>query len=318
MSALLSELGEAALAYAARGLHIFPLGPGQKLPLYGRQDGGNGHLDATTGPEKIRWWWDNHPEANIGLHLAASELVAIDPDLYKADCGWHAFIRSRELPETLTQRTPSGGFHYIFRAGPEDAFPGHVCAGVEIKHKGYIVLEPSVFEGKPYVFENDADPAPVPEWVPRKAARPGIDTGSAKKKPAIDTGGFGEAGIEEVREALRYVDPDLDYHRWVGALMALHHHFGDAGLALAIDWSARGAKYVEGEIARKWRGLQAGRGHTISFIFGLARGGLRPRGAGAEAPLGLSRRHGSWPWRRRPPRQAPASGRRAGRRGGGC
>jgi hypothetical protein len=91
--------------------------------------------------------------------------VAIDADTYKPDCGWHEFVRGRDLPETLVQRTARGGLNYVHTAPAGEAFPGTLCAGVEIKHEGYIVVEPSVFEGKPYRFENDAEPAPVPEWV---------------------------------------------------------------------------------------------------------------------------------------------------------
>jgi hypothetical protein len=51
-----STILEAALAYAAKGLRVFPLAPRDKVPLIPKSDGGNGCLDATTDEAKIRPW----------------------------------------------------------------------------------------------------------------------------------------------------------------------------------------------------------------------------------------------------------------------
>lgn len=175
---VLSELGTRALEYAReRGWHVFPLTAGSKVTIKDTR----GHLEGTTDEAQIVRWWTEMPNANIGLHLAASGLVAIDPDTYKPECEWHQFIAGRDLPDTLVQSTPSGGTHYIFQADTGADYAGTLCKAVEIKHKGYIVLEPSRVGGKQYRFENDDDPAPCPAWVPMKAA-------SGPGKNQIDTG----------------------------------------------------------------------------------------------------------------------------------
>jgi hypothetical protein len=51
-----STILEAALAYAAKGLRVFPLAPRDKVPLIPKSEGGNGCLDATTDEAKIRPW----------------------------------------------------------------------------------------------------------------------------------------------------------------------------------------------------------------------------------------------------------------------
>jgi Bifunctional DNA primase/polymerase, N-terminal len=78
-----------ALAYAARDWPVFPLRPGEKVPLIPKKDGGNGVHDATTDPDRIRAWWTEHLTANIDLACGAAYWVLdvdyegcpdVDPD----------------------------------------------------------------------------------------------------------------------------------------------------------------------------------------------------------------------------------------------
>lgn len=173
----LSPLGRAALEYAARGWHVFPCRPGEKDPLISKRMGGMGYLDGTTDAAKITRWWSVTPDANIGVNLIASGLVAVDADTYKPGCEWVTFIAGREIPETLIQRSASGGTHYIFTAPKGADFPGSLCHLVDIKHKGYILLEPSAFDGQPYQWQTDDDPAPAPDWLLAAAHQPRTNSG---------------------------------------------------------------------------------------------------------------------------------------------
>lgn len=274
-------LRDAALAYVRRGWHVFPIRSGTK----GRDARGgsthllpNGHKGASRDPEVVHSWWTRWPDANIGLNLAASGLVALDPDLYKPDCQWDAFIRGRDLPDTLVQRSPRGGRHYIFLADPEATYAGKLCDGVEIKHRGYILLEPSSFEGAPYLFDTDDDPAPAPDWLPSKG-HAGSDAVCNREEttassPRIAVLSDNTTTRAEVEEFLTWIDPDADgYDAWLQVLQALHDHFNgsEEGLAIADAWSARGAKYRTGEVAAKWRGFEIGGGVTVRTIAHRAR-----------------------------------------------
>lgn len=269
----LTETGRAAVAYAQRGWHVFPVKAGTKGRDANKKSTHhltNGHNGASDDPDQVARWWTQWPDANIGLHLAASGLVALDPDTYKDDCEWHEFVKGRDLPDTLVQRSARGGKHYLFTAPSEEKFPGHLCPGVEIKHKGYIMLEPSTFEGGQYEFETDDDPAPVPEWVPR--VKPKL---SQRAAPAagfnIDTGGHHPPAMAEVADALSYISADLPYDEWCSVLMALHDEFGADGLSLADDWSATGSTYEPGEVEKKFRSFNPGGGITIRYVFKLAK-----------------------------------------------
>ena len=168
-----TKLLNAALSYASKGWHIFPVTPNKKIP-YGSLVS-KGHLNATTSADQITKWWTEAPNANIGLNLEASGLVCIDVDSYKSDCGFEDFIKDKHLPKTLTQKSASSGTHYIFKANPGDSYPGTLCKGVDIKYNGYILLSPSSFNGRPYEWQNDLEPAQAPDWLAKnspKAAEP--------------------------------------------------------------------------------------------------------------------------------------------------
>jgi hypothetical protein len=139
----MNEKLEAALSYASRGWYVFPVKAKQKIPATR-----HGHKDATVDPDRIIKCWGEHPDLNIGVALSASSLVAVDVDAYKPDCKFDEFMRGIEMPTTLVQNSANGGIHYIFKCNSDDEFAGQLCAGVDIKSNGYILLEPSALDGK--------------------------------------------------------------------------------------------------------------------------------------------------------------------------
>ena len=174
----MSELFNAALEYADRRLKVFPIWPDTKQPLTA-----NGHLDATTNDDQITQWWTAYPAANIGLSLADSGLVALDIDAYKTECAWDHYRGANIVDAGFIQKSPRGGLHYIFTADPTDTFVGSPCPGVDIKHKGYILLAPSTFEGKAYEVVRDEDLTALPSWLDNNVRKQstgnlGLDLGS--------------------------------------------------------------------------------------------------------------------------------------------
>jgi KaiC/GvpD/RAD55 family RecA-like ATPase len=77
-----------------------------------------------------------------------------------------------------------------------------------------------------------------------------------------------------VEEALRKLDPDLDYDRWVAVGMALHAKEPDlSGNAFfAWDaWSSRGKKYPgQQELEKKWRSFRPGGGVNFGSLLTMA------------------------------------------------
>ena len=185
-----SSLLDIALAYAARGWHVFPA----HTPTLTEElcsctkraactDIGkhprtkNGLNDATTDAATIRRWWTQWPAANIAIRTGGiSGLAVIDRDDYKGGADTLADLERAysPLPETVVGLTGGGGLHYVF------AHPGtHVKTGVDTlgpgldtrADGGYIIAPPSLHKsGKRYAWEVNHDPddmplAPMPDWV---------------------------------------------------------------------------------------------------------------------------------------------------------
>ncbi len=161
-----SDLMNAAVEYAKRGWKVFPIKEDSKVPHPKLSKGG--FKCATNNVELIKVWWEIDPHANIGLSLADSGLVCLDADTYKSDCSFDELVEKYGMPTTLRQRSASGGLHLIFKCLPADKFPGQLGSSIDIKHNGYILLSPSVFEGNTYAWDNNEEIASAPHWLKRK------------------------------------------------------------------------------------------------------------------------------------------------------
>src|SRR4051794_3318954 len=168
---------EAALAFAARDWPVFPLRPGEKVPLIAKAAGGNGCHDATTDPARIRAWWTEHPTANIGL-AAGPAFWALDVDYSGFQSFEHDGLdtldaiqrRYGRLPPTVRAQTGSGGWHFLFRPDPRVANSVRSLPGLDTRSTGgYIAAPPSVHpNGMRYTWIAGPDEAPTaaaPEWL---------------------------------------------------------------------------------------------------------------------------------------------------------
>jgi putative DNA primase/helicase len=72
--------------------------------------------------------------------------------------------------------------------------------------------------------------------------------------------------VENIRQDLLLLNPDMDREDWLHVLMAVHHETrGSAeGLCTVDEWSAKGKKYKAGEVERYWEGFH-GRTHPITY-----------------------------------------------------
>jgi hypothetical protein len=166
------SLADAALAYANMGWSIFPLAPRSKSPLKGT----HGYKDATTDLATIRAWWTEHPDANIGLAPAASNLVVLDVDPRH---GGHLTLADLEakhgpLPWTVESQTGSGGRHIFFQCPTAPVRTGSNALGPGLDillNSPYAVLSPSIHpNGRAYMWEASSEPGmieitPMPEWM---------------------------------------------------------------------------------------------------------------------------------------------------------
>jgi KaiC/GvpD/RAD55 family RecA-like ATPase len=156
------SLGAAASYYASLGWPVFPLAPGEKLPLFSRKDGGHGVKDATTDLEQITAWWTSHPTANIGIATGG------DAGLYVVDIdgpeGEASLARYGDLPATPESRTGKGR-HILFRWADGRNTASKLGPKLDTRGAGgYIVAPPSIHpNGGKYRWHVGPHEAPVAE-----------------------------------------------------------------------------------------------------------------------------------------------------------
>jgi hypothetical protein len=105
-----------ALALSILGFEIFPCGPDKK-PLVK-----NWKTEASNKPEAIRAWWQQHPNAMIGLPTGEpSGVYVVDLDVDKktgepvGEMTLQQLGYSELLNSVPTVKTPSGGLHLLFK-----------------------------------------------------------------------------------------------------------------------------------------------------------------------------------------------------------
>ena len=191
-TANLSNLGKSALAYAKIGFRVFPVQPRDKIPL--GKAAPHGCLDATTDAAKIKAWWTEHPQANVGIACGSGLLVVdIDPATGGDESLDMLELEHGKLPLTPTVLTGGGGTHRYF------AFTGKVKnkvalePGIDIRSEGaYVVAPPSVHpSGRRWEWEassriDEMDMAPAPEWLVGRLLEPTGAQRSQANGPTID------------------------------------------------------------------------------------------------------------------------------------
>jgi hypothetical protein len=146
---------EHALAYAKRGLPVFPCNA-LKEPLVE-----HGVTEATTDPKKIEQWWARFPKANIGCDVTGANLCVVDFD---PGSDMAQVKRDLQLPNTeMRQRTPRGGIHLFYAIDGEDRVANSVskiAPKTDVRGiNGYVLLAPSRTSDGVYTWEAEGKAA---------------------------------------------------------------------------------------------------------------------------------------------------------------
>jgi len=249
------SLKRAALNYSKREWNLFPVAP------VGRGRGGGngkkpypgtkGFKDASNDPEQISAWWDEKPDANIGLSCAASGVAVFDLDLdldQEEDAKrWEDFRAKNDLPDTFTQRTPGGGLHFVYRAEAGAEYPSAIEDEhgkiADIKFNGYIVLAPSVARSGrresagPYETIDDRAPVSAPPWRTTTKRKPKSPATAADEDDEWSLAG------RAIHEARRQETSDRLLNLLKGARNTLHKRDDWLKLGLAIHAGYAGTRW---------------------------------------------------------------------------
>jgi len=242
--------------YAAKGWYVFPVRPRRPEPQIQ-----GGYHSSSIDPAQIDAWWDKWPDANIGVDLERSGMMAMDID--PRNGGDVTFAEKfAGVDSTLKAQSAGMGWHLFFTVPKGVRVNQSPGKGIDGKWNGYVVLPPSIrrdVENRPdgdYIWLTDpnAPPSPMPEClieVPRAPI----------ERVASVTTDIGDSGM--IREALTYIKTEEDFrdYAWYSIGMGLHHWekstpgAEEAGFALFDEWSKRDPKtdsYDARAVRKRW------------------------------------------------------------------
>ena len=161
---------DAALAYAKLGWPVFPCRADKRPYTI------NGVHDATTNAEKISAWWEQYPNANIGMDVGAAGMMALDFDPGSDIAG----ILPTLPDTTLRQTTPRGGLHLFYTLAPGQrvsASASKFAPHVDVRSSSsYVLLPPSRTKDGSYAWEKSAGldingyPTAIPSYCTQEMA----------------------------------------------------------------------------------------------------------------------------------------------------
>jgi P4 family phage/plasmid primase-like protien len=267
----------AALDYTKRGWQVIPLHGLRddgactcRRPVCTKSVGKHPRHDdwpnqGTTSGADLWAWWDEWPDANIGIITnAASGIWALDVDPDK-----DGFTSLRQLtdqhgplPTTRIHATGSGGLHYLF-TWPDFDIPttsGSVGEGIDTRGagNGQIVAPPSVSGKGPYTVVVDVEPAAAPAWL-LDQLRAVLDKRRDAKQiqvvaaEAVDI----DTLPQRLRDRLALLDVDDRSSHFHGTVAACRRAGLTQAQAVAAlePWCIAAGKYegrVAAEVARSW------------------------------------------------------------------
>jgi len=255
---LTTSLLQSALAYAGRGWPVFPLKPADKTPMTR-----HGHNESTCNENIIRRWWDQWPEANVGIAVGAKAgFWVLDVD---GENGSRSLVILENefgpLPETLEQRTGGGGRQLFFRwrdtrevrnkqSVPHPKLPKKT--DIDIRGEGgYIVAPPSIHPDTkqkydwPYGDQTPIADAPL-AWLdfvaPKARKLMPWERVEPQPLPVPSLSGQGTPVVERARRYLSECEPAIQGaggHNallWAARAMVVGFQLDDR-TALALLWS---------------------------------------------------------------------------------
>ena len=179
----MSDLRNAAVGLARRGLAVFPLSPGAKIPLAGSA----GYKEASSDPAVAEARWNRMPGANVGIATGPSSGIwVLDID---APDGFASLDKLQAehgpLPATIGANSPSGGLHLYWK-WPDGVelrnSASRIAPHIDVRAAGgSIVAPPSLLhDGRRYSWQRPSGSLEAaPSWLVALARSP-----SPKPRPA--------------------------------------------------------------------------------------------------------------------------------------
>src|ERR1700726_2441005 len=169
--------------------YLFPIRRLEKTPpLFKNELETNNSND----PKQIRKWHSMYLGCNWGIALKKSKLIAVDVDTKPGKRGRETFdnleLECGSLPDTLTVRKPSGGYHYYFNEANGVVHRMAVSGfGPDVDSTNYVVA-PGCWLSNNTMYEiiRDEPVAPTPVWFGNFLRDKTDDVPSSDQTPEIE------------------------------------------------------------------------------------------------------------------------------------
>lgn len=281
----------AGLYYVGKGFEVFP--------VHGIANNGNctcgdpacgnkgkhpatlrGLLDSSKDPKKIEQFFKG-TQYNIAIRTGAeSGIFVLDIDGVEGETSLFKLLAEYgPLPDTMHSLT-SRGRHLIFKHPNKKVITRTsklACGailGVDTRGDGgYIVAPPSRhLSGVNYTLI-EKDIAEAPEWLIKLVTEEAPRAVQAIPAASSATQGVGLSGfqwsVDEVRDMLAVLDPDMAYDEWLHVGMALKE--GNYPIQLWDEWSRRGSKYKQGDCLKRYGKFTGDGGITMGTLVDMAK-----------------------------------------------
>jgi hypothetical protein len=270
----------AALAYADRGWHVFPVQP----PPNKKPCNEHGFKDATTDHAQVNEWWAQWPSAQVGVACGASGILSVDVD--EKPKQWISGAASLDTIGVdvdtccnLIMGTPRNHGRQLFFSAYNTCRKLNVLPGVDLLGDGgYSILPSPASPGRDWLvgdpFEVD-DLDPLPEWAADLLERDGKRERSTAAVVAVKEIPLSEEQASEIEQALCFI-PNDDRSDWIKIGMALKSTgAGDQAYEIWEEWSKSSEKFNAKEQRYQWDRLHElrmdGSEITISSLFYMAK-----------------------------------------------
>ncbi len=251
-----SDNRRAALALAAEGWHVIPLGPNKRPLVKGWQD------KATDDARQIGRWWAKWLDVMPGLPSGERNgFTVLDIDQKNGKDGFaelKALGLDVDAMSPCQVETASGGRHVYFRWDGQGNSAAGLPAGLDVRGEGGFVVAPGAINGKGIYTGRLTRELPAwPEALP------------IRKRPSEP--GQGEpTGLpfHVIRDALMACPNDGDAYAsrddWLHMVMAVHCETegSEEGRELVHEWSKQHHNYGSDHTDAVWASCKADRGLT--------------------------------------------------------
>lgn len=137
----------AAEWYCRLGLKVFPIAPMSKIPYKGFRWAD----EATSDPDKARWWFTQAPDANVAI-ATGHGLDVVDIDGAEGNKAIAPYIDALDIRGVVSTPRP-GGRHLYVPAVPGRGNRAHMLPAVDYRGLGgYVVAPPSRNEQGVYTW----------------------------------------------------------------------------------------------------------------------------------------------------------------------